>query len=298
MVTDSYERWFDLAGRLSAAEGTGVKSGTGKEALTAFARQEAVNSNMLRKMQRARLYIERNESERINVLSRLPLSYIDVISRLGAIDQIVAKDITTRLVEKPSSFSYRKLLEVYDDIRADRSKIDVGEHKHKSHVAQFKKDILTAAKFGYANFLYPGIIAEQEVVTFRPWKGGHEFVSPFMTSRTKRIGSRPDGTVTTNEIDAFDCYLQYDDDPRELARDRVMKASVGATFFNRLWLVLPKDRSNIYEQMVEHLGPSNLGVLRFSAKSSCFECALQPKIGPNPDRRKLWNEHSISYCAK
>lgn len=298
MVTDPLLEWFNMAGRLSAAEALGVQSGSGKAVLAEFARRESVNPNMLRKMQRARLHIEKNEAERLDVLSRLPLSYVDVLSRVGAIDPGRARDLAARLARDPSGFSYRKLLQVYDDIRADRSKSGTGQQRHKSHVAQFKKDILSAASSGHANILYPGVVARREVVAFRPWKGGHEFVSPFMTSRTKRPGSRLDDIVTTHEIDGYDCYLQYDDDLRELARDRVIKGSAEATFFNRLWFVLPAERSTIYEEMIDHLGPSNLGVLRFCAKSSGFTCTRAPVLAPNPDRRTFWTKHSIAYCAK
>ena len=298
MINEAFDRWFDLAGRLSAAEALAIRSGAGKEILTSFAKQSSVSPNMLRKMQRARAYIESHEPELLQSLSQVPLSYVDVLSRIGAINLGMAKETAARLVRDPSAFTYRKLLNIYDDIRADRSKNSNSNQRHKSHVAQYKKDILSAAKSGCINFIYPDVGARREILTFRPWKGGHEFVSPFMTSRTRKIDSSPNSFVTTNEIDAFDCYLQYDDDPRELARDRVMRGSTEATFFRRLWLVLPADQERLYEQMVYNLGPSNLGVLRFCAKSSVFECTLRPDNKPNPDRREFWTEHSISYCAK
>ena len=296
MSSEGSSGWYELAGVLNSAEASAIRTGSAGPLLAEFAKRNSTTPNMLRKMQRSRLFIEKHAADLLLTLSRLPLSYIDVLSRIHSIETTEARRLADALAKDHASFTYRKLLNEYDVLRANRSKTSIVASRNKSHVAQFKKDVLHAATEGKLRFIHEADSPGTQPIVYRVWKGSHAFASPYMTSGFKKAKISPDIGVV--DIDGYDCFLQYDDDPRDLARDRVMKSFTEATFFDRFWIILPAGGSTIYEELIEGLGASNLGVLRFCAVTAQFSCGLSPIIPPNPDRRGFWTCTQLAYCAR
>jgi hypothetical protein len=292
--------WFEIATQLTEAESTHPQNEEGQTWLSVFAKDTKNNPNMLRRMQRAKDFINKNFNKKdIESLSRLPLSYVDVLSRAYSIDRYAAIELAKLILYSGEAVTYRSLLARYEKIRQNDSKVRNASVPHKSGVFFFKKRCFEIAKNGGMNKIYNEILSYRGGLRFRIWKGGHAFVSPYMTCRLDADEAsqlRDSGDIYY--IDAFDCFTQYKGESSDIARDRILKAASEATFFTRLWIMLPAEQDDIYERLLGKLGPNNLGIIRIDVDLEICRCTLVPKQAPMPDRRSLWNNGELKYTAR
>ena len=286
--------WFKLAARLSEAETDGVRNDEGQTWVSIVSQETKNNQNMLRRMQKARSFVMHNfDASDGEKLSQMPLSYVDILSRAHVVKRDAAIVLAKELISDQGRFTYRSLLERFNSIRNDNISILTDKMPHKSGVFHFKKRCFEIAADGGMDHIYQGL-GYHESLKFRIWKGGHPFVSPHMTCR---VSDNKGIATDIHDIDGYDCFMQYRDEARDNPRDRILRSVSEATFFTRLWVMLPADGDRRYEILLEKIGSTNVGIVRVDTTKEKCECTMLPKQSPVPDRRHLWSKHELRYVA-
>lgn len=291
--------WFEIAAKLTEAEKVNPRNEQGETWLSVFSKETKNNQNMLRRMQRSKDFIDNNfEGDDLRKLARMPMSYIDILSRAHYVDKDASIALSKELLKTDNLLNYRSLLKKYEKIKSSDINIINSRTPHKSSVFYFKRKCFEMALNGGMDNIYSHLLPYRRSLKFRIWKGGHDFVSPHMTCRLDADeASKGKGIGELYSIDAFECFTQYDDEPSDIPRDRILSAITEATFFTRLWIMLPIEGGDRYERMMHKLGPTNVGVVRVDLDSSICHCTLSPKQAPMPDRRHMWSDHELRYIA-
>lgn len=294
--------WFEVGSSLSKLEATVPRRDSTSTWLDVAVAATRQNKDMLRKMQRAVRFIDKQKDKATkDELRRRPLSHVDVVIRAIGLDFDHGTALLESYLESGSSYTYRRLLDAYEAIRKKTALFPAEKvRRTKSTLGEFQRVCYEVISGPAMLDLYGQICRKRpHAVSARVWKGGHPVASPYATLR-RAEADPPEWDRDSRRsvgIDGVDCFVQYETDPLEVARRRMVAAATEATFFDILWLLLPWGQDASYEAIAETLAVPNLGILRIDPVRRSVATARLPFGAPVPDRRDLWDDWQRRYIA-
>lgn len=291
--------WFDVGSSLSKLEEAVPRRDSTSTWLDVAVAATRQNKDMLRKMQRAARFIDKQKDKAIkDELKRRPLSHVDVVMRAIGLDFDNGTALLDSYLEGGSSYTYRRLLDAYEAIRKETALFPSEKvRRTKSTLGEFQRACYEVISGPAMLDLYEQICGRRpHAISARVWKGGHPVASPYATLR-RAEADRPEWERESVGIDGVDCFVQYETDPPEVARRRMVAAATEATFFDILWLLLPSGQDASYEAIATTLEVPNLGILRVDPVRKAIVATRLPFGAPVPDRRRLWDDWQRRYLA-
>jgi len=286
--------WYSAALEMTALE-RGSPPVTPGAGWPEFAASVAgVNSNMLRKMQRAAAFVDQVTDLQLRErLKSRPLSHLEVLVRLHSLDPQAGDDLLSRYRASDMKLSYRELLSAYDAARDKASEPGLTARKTKGAAAAFVSTCAgivsgdgMAGLYGAmaCNRRRPVRVGRVRRTMPRAWTEAMLVSPAFFLFRDNRLGWDDPAQVG---VDGVQAWHQHRSDNPVVAKRRMVEAATEATMLDVLWIFLPGGLPESYERHAEDLGLTNVGVIRVDQQGNPRPTRL-PSAPPELDRRGLW----------
>lgn len=315
--------WHSAGTLLTQLEADGSSPPAESNWLEFVMKSTGASRNTLRMMQRAAKFVDvQQDNLTRKVLIQSGLRHVDVLMRAIELDQEKGTTMLQSFINSASPQSFRELNEKYEALRAGAISLDARHvKKTRESAGAFRKACMEVLTHDYMRVIYEDIFgAQPDTLSVRVWKGAHPLTSPYATIRRppielteKQSRWSPSGNGSASFVDGVECFMRYDNDEYDVARNRLLQAATESSLYDIFWLLIPtagNSRSvfaldgedpfkegDFYVSLFNKLAVPNLGMIIIEPTRPMIDRVLLPSGPPDPDRRHLWNQQTRTYLA-